>query len=351
MSSLMPRNTELTAFVIIGMLASCTSPTEIDVDGIRESLVEHLGLLSSPNMEKANVSLQELRKMYNIYRQSVHQTKIANRLNRKFLHYDLPKSSQSIVLNHFTRQKRSIRFSKNLFLNINQSLIPSQSIISEAKLVLSVQSPNDNCKISILQVVGTDDQGITLDSVILNGEAKEMSVLDISHAVQAWSLNPRLNKGLKIVFKGCKKIQIFKEDIDIIFTEIHVRHKRSPKRHRLSDIKISRKRRNLCRRKRMKVDLPKIGGFDFIFMPKKFNAAMCSGKCPPRYKPLSDHSLLQSLVGLRSGQGHDDRSPPSPCCSPSAYESLDILHLDDQDPTKLKVTNWKNIKVSQCACA
>merc|ERR1719410_673843 len=186
-------------------------------------------------MEKANISLQELRKMYHIYRQSVHQTKIANRLNKKFLHYDLPKSSQSIVLNHFTRQKRSIRFSKNFFLNINQSLIPSQSIISEAKLVLSVQSPNDNCKISILQVVGKDYQEITLDSVILNGEAKVISVLDvdISHAVQAWSLNPRLNKGLKIDFKGCKKIQIFKEDIDIIFTETHVRHKRSPKRHRL----------------------------------------------------------------------------------------------------------------------
>ena len=222
--------------------------------------------------------------MYHIYRQSVHQTKIANRLKRKFLHYDLPKSSQSIVLNHFTRQKRSIRFSKNFFLNINQSLIPSQSIISEAKLVLSVQSPNnDNCKISILQVVGTDDQVITLDSVSLNGEAKEVSVLDVSHAVQAWSLNPRLNKGLKIDFKGCKKIQIFKEDIDIIFTETNVRHKRSPKRHRLNKIKISRKRRHLCRRKRMKVDLTKIGGFDFIFMPKKFNAATCSGKCPPRY--------------------------------------------------------------------
>ena len=58
MSLLMPRNTELKAFLIIGMLASCTSPTEIDVDGIRESLVEHLGLLSSPNMEKVSCNLQ-----------------------------------------------------------------------------------------------------------------------------------------------------------------------------------------------------------------------------------------------------------------------------------------------------
>jgi len=292
--------------------------------------------------------------MYQIYRQSVHQTKIANRLNRKFLHKDLPKSSQNIVLNQYTRQKRSIMFPKNIVLNLNQSFIPPKSIISEAKLRLSVKSSIDYCKISIIQILGNDDQGIALDSVSLNGEAKLMKVnLDISHAVQAWSLRPRLNKGLKLDLKGCKNVEIIQEDVDIIFTEAKIRHKRSPKRHRLRRHRKSRKTRSLCRRKSMRVDLTKLKGFDFIFLPKHFNAAMCSGKCPPRYKPLSDHSLLQSLIGLRSGLGHHGSrsSAPSPCCSPSAFESIDILHLDDQDPTKLKVTNWKNIKVSQCACA
>ena len=303
MPLLMPRNEELTAFVIIGMLASCIrSQIQVNEVGIRESLVEHLGLVSTPNMEKvscnlqnillkifnswlnfqANVSLQELRKMYHIYRQSVHQTKIANRLKRKFLHFDLPKSSQNIVINSFTRQKRSTFFPKGIVLHINQSLIPSQSVISEAKLVLTVHLPNDYCKISIIQVVGIDDQGIALDTVSLNGEAKEMNVLlDISHAVQAWSLRPKLNKGLKLTLTDCQNIKIFKEGIDIVFTETHVRHKRSPKRHRSRGIRRSRK--NLCKRKTMKVSLTKLGGFDFIFMPKKFNAAMCSGKCPPRY--------------------------------------------------------------------
>ncbi len=304
MPLLMPRNEELTAFVIIGMLASCIrSQIQVNEVGIRESLVEHLGLVSTPNMEKvscnylqnillkifnswlilqANVSLQELRKMYHIYRQSVHQTKIANRLKRKFLHFDLPKSSQNIVLNNFTRQKRSTFLPKKIVLDINQSLIPTQSVISEAKLVLSVQLPNDYCKISIIQVVGIDEQGIALDTVSLNGEAKEMNVfLDVSHAVQAWSLRPKLNKGLKLALNGCKNIKILKEGIDIVFTETHVRHKRSLKRHRSRGIRRSRKK--LCKRKTMKVALTKLGGFDFIFMPKKFNAAMCSGKCPPRY--------------------------------------------------------------------
>ena len=224
--------------------------------------------------------------MYHVYRQSVHQTKIANRLNRKFLHqnHELPKKSHNIVLNQSTRQKRSIMDQRKMFLNINQSSIPSQSLILEAKLGLSVLSPNDFCKISIMQVVGNNDQGIALDSVSLEGEAKEMNLLlDISHAVQAWSLRPRLNLGLTLDLKGCTNVRILREDLDIIFTEAHVRHKRSPKRHRLRGNKRLRKRRGLCRRKTMRVDLTKLRGFDFIFMPKHFNAAMCSGKCPPRF--------------------------------------------------------------------
>ena len=224
--------------------------------------------------------------MYQIYRQSVHQTKIANRLSRKFLDYNLPKSSQNIVLNlnKHTRQKRSIMFPKNIVLNLNQSFIPSKSIISEAKLKLFVKSPINYCEISIIQILGNDDQGISLDSVSLKREVKEINInLDISHAVQAWSLRPRLNKGLKLNLNGCTNLEFLKEDVDIIFSEANVRQKRSPKRHRLRRIRKPRKKRSLCRRKTMKVDLTKLRGFDFIFMPKHFNAAMCSGKCPPRY--------------------------------------------------------------------
>ena len=58
MSLLMLRSSELTVFVILGLFISCTSPTIIDEDVIRESLVQHLGLLSTPNMEKVSCNLQ-----------------------------------------------------------------------------------------------------------------------------------------------------------------------------------------------------------------------------------------------------------------------------------------------------
>ena len=31
----------------------------------------------------------------------------------------------------------------------------------------------------------------------------------------------------------------------------------------------------------------------FIFQPEEFDASHCRGRCPPRYHPLNDHSLLQ----------------------------------------------------------
>ena len=105
----------------------------------------------------------------------------------------------------------------------------------------------------------------------------------------------------------------------------------------------------------MKVKFEDLEGFNFIYMPKEFDASFCRGKCPPRYRPMNDHSLLQSLMFAKSDKKARKTGVKSkvkkPCCSPSQFEHLDILHLDEKDPTRLKVTNWKNIKVSQCACA
>ena len=111
----------------------------------------------------------------------------------------------------------------------------------------------------------------------------------------------------------------------------------------------------------MSVGIKDLEGFGFIYQPTEFDAAFCSGRCPPRYHPLNDHSLLQSLMHLKSkkaakvnrsrGMGSGKAKIKNPCCAPSQFENMDILHLDELDPTKLRVTNWKNIIVSECACS
>ena len=107
----------------------------------------------------------------------------------------------------------------------------------------------------------------------------------------------------------------------------------------------------------MRVNFRDLEGFGFIYQPRVFDANFCGGSCPPRYHPLNDHSLLQSLMHIKSKAasrtaGRRRRSKiKKTCCSPAKFENLDILHLDEVDPSKLRVTNWKNIIVSQCACA
>ena len=110
----------------------------------------------------------------------------------------------------------------------------------------------------------------------------------------------------------------------------------------------------------------KLEGFSFIFQPEEFDASHCRGRCPPRYHPLNDHSLLQvrqtnnnlslnlfhncklqnfqSLLHLQSSRDSSGRpSIRRPCCAPSKYSNIDILHLDQVDLFKPSFSGFSGI--------
>ncbi|KAG8315326.1 hypothetical protein J6590_073380 [Homalodisca vitripennis] len=87
-----------------------------------------------------------------------------------------------------------------------------------------------------------------------------------------------------------------------------------------------------------------VPGFEFILQPYKFNAGFCKGRCPPRYHPASQHALLQSLVWQMY-------RAPRPCCAPHVLADIEVLHLDETDPSSLKVSTWKGMQVQRCACS
>ncbi|XP_014213705.1 bone morphogenetic protein 2 [Copidosoma floridanum] len=101
-----------------------------------------------------------------------------------------------------------------------------------------------------------------------------------------------------------------------------------------------------CCRHHMHVKFTDIEGFDFIIQPRSFDAGFCRGRCPPRYNPATHHAILQSLMWKENRT-----RVPRPCCAPSKLEDIDILYFDEEDPTKLKVSNWKDMKVLECACS
>ena len=79
---------------------------------------------------------------------------------------------------------------------------------------------------------------------------------------------------------------------------------------------------------------------------------MCKGRCPARYNAINDHSLLQSIMHLKTKNSKNPKNKVHrPCCVGTKFQPLDILHVDDRNASKLKVTHWKNVIVSECGCA
>lgn len=101
-----------------------------------------------------------------------------------------------------------------------------------------------------------------------------------------------------------------------------------------------------CCRSEMKVVFRDLKSLDFIIQPKSFDAGYCRGKCPFNYNVASNHAYLQGMIWRQ-----DRKKVPRPCCTPKKLEDLQVLHIDEQDPTKLKVSTWTEMKVSECACS
>lgn len=101
-----------------------------------------------------------------------------------------------------------------------------------------------------------------------------------------------------------------------------------------------------CCRHTMDVVFKEIKGFEFIIQPKNFDAGYCRGRCPPRYNPAHHHAVLQSMIWKQ-----DKSKAPRPCCAPSKLVELEVLHVDENDGTKMKVSTWSNMRVLDCACS
>ncbi|XP_034240187.1 growth/differentiation factor 10 [Thrips palmi] len=120
-----------------------------------------------------------------------------------------------------------------------------------------------------------------------------------------------------------------------------------------------------CCKHSLQVEFSQIPDMQFIIEPKGFDAGLCRGRCPPRYHPAHHHSLIQGLLRHREQREqrdaeHTKRGPhrgqgahsvPRPCCAPAKLQPLDVLIVDEDNPTKLKVKEWSEMKVVSCACA
>lgn len=114
------------------------------------------------------------------------------------------------------------------------------------------------------------------------------------------------------------------------------------RKDRRTDCKMGGKK---CCRQEMNFDLEKLG-FSFIIQPKRYDAGICKGRCPPNYNAAHNHAVLQGIMWKKN-----KTATPRVCCAPSKLTHLEVLTVDEEDPTKLAVRDLPNMIVLECACS
>ena len=250
----------------------------------------------------------------------------------------------------------------------------------------------------VLYQVSDNGEGVAMDShqthheEIVEDSSEEIGEtgcylywvnFDVTSTIQAWLVHHGSNHGIRIECKGCSEggISMIKETTRLQVNGAYIikakylprlwrRESKIPRkitsnkgiRYKVEknydctpqsiDAGLMRKRRKQrCCRKKMPVNVKDMTGFNFILQPVTFDAHFCHGSCPARYNPINEHSLLQSLIHIRTRHRSKDQRIPRPCCTPKKLLPLEILHLDDEDYTKLRVTHWKNVIVAECGCS
>jgi hypothetical protein len=112
----------------------------------------------------------------------------------------------------------------------------------------------------------------------------------------------------------------------------------------------------------LKINLRQLPGFDWILEPAEIDIYMCKGDC--HYAQLVGQQQQQQLSTASSAsvssnhalfQGYlhtvDKRRVPKLCCTASKLSSIQIVHYDQDDPSKLTTTRWEGAIVKECACA
>ena len=315
-----------------------------------------------------------------IYHKIVEQTQSIKKIQDEFKHLKFTsRSEHQLKLSDFTvleDDKARLKFDLREFEKLRFGSILIKSAVLNLKLRRREEDRFSlrTKKAKVIQIMPeglTETEGTVVDSQDLINDEEDEVVLsfDVTDSLQAWLLQEDTNAGLLVEAAGWEVLDPVSSSPLSVQSEFSLtRHRRSalfpgfsrPEEDANSGecegagargTKGSRGDHRCCRDD-MIVKFRDLQGFNFILEPAEFNAYMCRGKCPARFRPLNDHSLLQSLVHMKQQRQEGDHQGrvKRPCCVPAKLSSLPILHLDEENPTKLKVTVWKSIIVTECAC-
>lgn len=98
-----------------------------------------------------------------------------------------------------------------------------------------------------------------------------------------------------------------------------------------------------CSLKNLRASLQDLGWEGWVISPRELDLRMCSGACPSQFRSANMHAQMQA----RLHHLNPEAAPP-PCCVPSSYEPVVLMHRDSQGRVSLK--SYDNLVAKDCHC-
>ncbi|KAG5313809.1 60A protein, partial [Acromyrmex insinuator] len=331
-----------------------------ELEIIRRSIVQGLGLQRIPDPSKANVSQAEYERAHREYLKQVQLSHDGQKFRtRRDLHV--------FQAAEHPGNKSSLGFSlrggyhrHSLYFPVAVSGDAEDVTVDHASLRFLLQGdhrrPRDLEALIYLRTPVS--RRLLLRREIPQGEptGSRWMELDSTEAAASWLEDSLENHGLELEF--LHDGQPIRREVSHATLNVFTTSEPGSGRRKRSTpeelMPLHKGRRSRCKgdnnkkccRHELTVMFKDLKGFEFIVYPKGFDAGYCKGRCPPRYNPAHHHALLQSLLWKE-----DRKRVPKPCCAPSKLDQLMIVYFDENQSTQLKVSYWKNIQVLECACS
>jgi transforming growth factor beta, invertebrate len=196
--------------------------------------------------------------------------------------------------------------------------------------------------------------------------------LDLTSTVSKWLQETEPSLSIDIYCESCSKygLQIVNnqdanEDesknnptLNIVGSVVRTKRKTGHRKHgqldEAKDYTITKPKKTFCRqdgdkkccRHKWEIDFKELGGYDYIIQPRVFDAGFCDGSCPYKFNVANNHAFFQSMARHQL----KNSNVPNVCCAPTRLVDMEVLHIDENDHTRLKVTTMQKMRVMKCSC-
>lgn len=202
---------------------------------------------------------------------------------------------------------------------------------------------------------------------------KKWIPLDLTSTVNKWLRGKEQTLSIDIYCEACSKYELkIVNQLDanddegqknnpglnivgsVVRTKRKTGHRKRGQLEEAKDYTITPPRKTFCRqdgdkkccRHKWLIDFKELGGYDYIIQPRNFDAGFCDGTCPYKFNVANNHAFFQSLARHQL----KNSKVPNVCCAPTRLIDMEVLHIDENDRTRLKVTTMKKMRAMKCSC-